>query len=104
MIKDFEILIMEEDAIDVRIVKENNRIEGFVLNLRCKFGDVWYQVYRIDTCHGYLHEQRFWISPEPAALPMQEAFSLEYVFNFYMNQIKQNFEKYRKYYEERMKP
>lgn len=101
-IKDFEIPLTGEDTIDVRIIKEDNKITGFVINLRCKFGDVWYQVYRVDTCHEYLHEQRFWISPEPIPLPSQETFSFENLFNFFMSQIKQNYERYRKYYEEKM--
>lgn len=102
VIKDFEIPLTGEDTIDVRIIKEDNKITGFVINLRCKFSDVWYQVYRVDTCHEYLHEQRFWISPEPIPLPRQETFSFENLFNFFMSQIRQNYERYRKYYEEKM--
>jgi len=100
--RDFEIPLTDRDVIDVRIVKEKRKISGFVINLRCKFEDVWYQVYRVDTCHEYLHEQRFWISPEPISLPTFEGYSLHYVFEFYMKEVKENYERYRKYYEERM--
>ncbi|MDI6655609.1 MAG: hypothetical protein QME59_06985 [Candidatus Hydrothermarchaeota archaeon] len=102
VIRDFEIPLTDEDSIDVRIIKEKGNIKGFVINLRCKFGNVWYQVYRVDTCHEYLHEQRFWISPEPISLPKFEGYSLQHVFEFFMNEIRKNYERYRKYYEERM--
>jgi hypothetical protein len=101
-IHDFEVPLTDKDVIDVRIVTEKGKITGFVINLRCKFGNVWYQVYRIDTCHEYLHEQRFWISPEPISLPTFEGYSLQHTFEFFMNAVKENYERYRKYYEERM--
>jgi hypothetical protein len=53
----------------------------------------------VDTAHEYLHEQRFWISPEP--IPLTQQGPLQYVFEFYMEQIRNNFERYRKYYMEK---
>jgi hypothetical protein len=102
VIRDFEIPLTDKDVIDVRITKEKGDIKGFVINLRCKFGDVWYQVYRVDTCHEYLHEQRFWITPEPISLPKYECSSLSYVFEFFMSETRKNHERYRGYYRERM--
>lgn len=103
-IKDFEIPLTIDDKIDVRIVTEKMKVTGFVLNLRCRFDSAWYQVYRVDTAHNYLHEQRFWISPEPIRLPTYEGIPLKATFDYFMEQIKNNYERYRSYYAEKMKP
>ena len=99
-IKRFRLPLSEDSMLDIKLEIENRTIKGLVINLRCKIDDAWYQVYRIDTAHGYLHEQRFWISPEP--IPIMQHTSLQYVFEFYMEQIRNNFERYRKYYMEKI--
>lgn len=99
-IKGFRIPLSEDNILDVKLEIEEGGIKGFALNLRCKIEDAWYQVYRVDTAHGYLHEQRFWISPEP--IPVMQHTSLLYTFEFYMEQIRNSFERYRKYYLEKM--
>jgi len=98
----FLIPLSDRDLIDVRRSTEKKEVVGFVLNYRAKFEDVWYQIYRVDTCHGYLHEQRFWITPEPIPLPRFADFSLKYVFDFYLHRIKESYQRYREYYRERM--
>jgi len=98
--KDYTVPLTDEDHLDIRLVIESGKTVGFVLNLRCRIGDAWHQVYRVDTAHGYLHEQRFWISPEPIALIKHVP--LEYMYEFYLNQIRENFRKYRTFYIERM--
>lgn len=98
--KRFRIPLSEGNMLDVRLEIEGGDLKGFALNLRCKIEDVWYQVYRVDTAHGYLHEQRFWISPEP--MPLMQHGALQHVFEFYMEQMRENFERYRKYYLEKM--
>ena len=100
--KIFLIPLSDKDLIDVRLTTEKKEIVGFVLNYRAKFEDVWYQIYRVDTSHGYLHEQRFWITPEPIALPKFADFSLKYVFDFYLRRIKEGYQRYRQCYRERM--
>lgn len=98
----FSVPLTDKDLIDVRLTIEANKVIEFVLNYRAKFEDAWYQVYRVDTCHHYLHEQRFWITPEPIPLPKFADFSLKYVFDFFLKQIKENYHRYRTYYQERM--
>lgn len=102
-VKVFSIILTDEDIIDVKLKTEKNKVVGFALNLRCSIDGVWYAVYRIDTAHGYLHEQRFWISPEPTRLPIISGMSLKYLFDFYLKQLRENWRRYKRYYEERMK-
>ncbi len=90
------------DLLDVKLEIEKNKVRGFSLNYRAKIGENFFAVYRVDTAHGFLHEQRYWLTPEPIAIPTMGR-ELNDVFNFYLDQIKQNFEKYRNYYVNRMK-
>ncbi len=99
--KQYSIYLTNDDILDIKLLIEKNNVVGFVINYRARIDDVWYQIYRVDTAHGYLHEQRFWISPEPIPLPKQ--LELKYIFNFYLDEIKKNFARYKRYYIERMK-
>lgn len=56
--------------IDVRWVIKKGKINDFAINLSLLEEDKAIDVYRVDTKHGYLHEQRFWISPKPEALDL----------------------------------
>ncbi|MBL7160626.1 MAG: hypothetical protein ISS93_02105 [Candidatus Aenigmarchaeota archaeon] len=94
--KRFKIPLTGEYILDVEIVIEKCGVDSFVINLRCMIEGMWHQVYRVDNAHGYLHEQRFWLSPEP--IPLIQHTSLDYAFEFYMKQVKESFERYRSYY------
>lgn len=101
--KDFKIPITNDDILDVRIISDKNTVIGFVINYRARLENAWYQIYRVDTCHEYLHEQRFWLSPEPIALPRLDPTPLKSIFNFYLDEIKKNYERYKGYYINRMR-
>ncbi len=48
---------------------ERGRVIHFVINIALALENgVCYDVYRCDTCHGFLHEQRFWQSGRKIAL------------------------------------
>lgn len=95
--KKFPIRLSYEDTIDVTLVLKNNMLAGFVLNYRTEIDGKWHSIYRVDTCHGYLHEQRFWRSPKPIRLPQTS--TLDLIFNFFLKEVKENYEKYRGYYK-----
>ncbi len=101
--KKFVIPLTENDVLDIKLTIQKNQIIGFALNFRSRISEVWYAIYRVDTAHGYLHEQRFWINPEPIHLPRFEGMSIKYLFNFFIDEIKKNWKRYRNYYEEKMK-
>jgi len=98
-IKKFRIPLGNDTILDVRLEVESGEIKEFALNMRSKIGNDWREVYRVDTAHGYLHEQRFWISAKPT--PIKQQSQMQYAFEHYMEQIKNNFERYRKYYLEK---
>lgn len=99
--KRYSIPLSSKDVLDAEIMINESQIIRFALNLRTRIDGIWYQVYRVDTAHGYLHEQRFWVSPEP--IPLMQQTSMDYAFEFYMRQIKDSYERYRKYYIGKMK-
>jgi len=61
----------------------------------------WVEVYRVDNYHGFLHEQRHWRSSKP--IPLDDNLPLNLVVKDYMILIKDDYGKYRNYYEEKMK-
>lgn len=100
--KKFTIPLSSDDLLDVKLQVEKNKVEGFALNYHTKIEDSFFEIYRVDTAHGYLHEQRYWLTPEPIPIPTLGK-DFKELFNFYLDQIKENFERYRKYYMGRMK-
>lgn len=94
--------LSSEDKIDLLFEIQKGEVVGFVINLRAWIADNWHEIYRIDTCHGYLHEQRFWISPNPIPMAIQADLSLKQVVNKYLEKVKQNYERYKKYYLENL--
>ncbi len=99
--KKFVIPLTLEDLLDVKFEVEQNKVQGFSLNYRTKIGESFFEVYRVDSAHGFLHEQRYWLTPEPIPIPTMGK-DLNDVFNFYLDQIRQNFGRYKKYYLDRM--
>jgi len=60
---------IEDDArIDVKLIIEKGMIRHFAINVAILLDDTYEDVYRIDTAHKGLHEQRFWISKVPTYL------------------------------------
>lgn len=69
MEREFHITEVEDDArIDFRWVMKKGRITDFAINVSLLEEHKRYDVYRVDTSHGYPHEQRFWQSPKPIKL------------------------------------
>ncbi|MBU2099803.1 hypothetical protein KKG83_01100 [Candidatus Micrarchaeota archaeon] len=101
-LKKFTVPLTDSDFLDVKLKVEKNIVVDFSLNYRAKICESFFEIYRVDTAHGFLHEQRFWITPEPIPVPSMER-NLNYIFNFYLNQIKENFKRYKSYFEDRMK-
>ena len=100
--KQFTVPLSGTDVLDIKLEVKKNRVVRFYLNYRARLGENYFQIYRVDTAHGFIHEQRYWITPEPIPIPRMGK-ELKDVFEFYLDSIKDNFKRYRKYYEERMK-
>lgn len=77
--------------IDLTLTTEKGEVIAFALNLSLEIGDKIYDVYRVDTAHGYLHEQKFWISPKPRRI---DATDLKIVLEQKKKQLKENYLKW----------
>ncbi|MEK6837489.1 MAG: hypothetical protein AABX69_02455 [Nanoarchaeota archaeon] len=95
-----ETYLSDEDALDIRIEVEKGEVLNFSINYRILVNNEWCQVYRIDTAHGYLHEQRYWIGTEPISLKSKEGrfTTRKELFSHCLDEIKQSHELYRKLY------
>ena len=96
-VKKFVLDLSLTDWVDVKIISKEKNIIDFSLNYRAMIGEEMFEVYRVDNAHGYLHEQRYWISPQPIPIKMVSG-NLKNAFDFYFEQILQNFGRYRGYY------
>ncbi len=56
--------------LDFRWMIKKGKVIDFAINASLLEDGKFTDVYRVDTKHGYLHEQRFWISPKPIPLDM----------------------------------
>ncbi len=100
--KEFTTVLTSEDLIDVKLAWENNELWRFAINYRANIKDKWHEVYRVDNYHGFLHEQKFWRSPEPIVIKDKDGWSLKMVFEHYIEEVHYNFQNYRSFFEEAM--
>ena len=82
------------DYLDVKIEIEGGHVVGFALNYRTYVNGKFHEIYRVDTAHDYLHEQKYWLSHEPIPIPSIEI-NFDSLLKFYLINIKQNFERYK---------
>lgn len=99
------IYLTDVDIIDFEITKDRNTVREFSVNYRTKIEIVSKpkEVYRVDNFHGFLHEHKFWISPEPIPINFPKTNDDKYLVVEYVKDIKLNYEKYRKYYIDSLK-
>lgn len=56
--------------LDFRWIISKGKIIDFAINVSILEDEKTIDVYRVDTKHGYLHEQKFWLSPKPLPIDM----------------------------------
>ncbi len=99
-IKRYSIELTPDNMLDVVLIWERPGIlQKFALNYRTYLRKKWYEVYRVDNYHGFLHEQKFWRDSQPIPILHKEGWPIPLVFNEYRDEIIEKFEKYREYFE-----
>ena len=93
------------DIIDARIEVEKGAVLNFAINYRILINSEWRQVYRIDTAHGYLHEQRYWISTESMRLRAKEKLfpTRKELLNHCIDEVRRNYWLYKRLYLEKLR-
>ncbi len=92
--KEFTTVLTNEDKIDVKLAWEDQKLWRFAINYRANIKEKWYEVYRVDNYHGFLHEQKFWRSPKPIPIKDKDGWSLKMVFEYYIEEIYSRLGKY----------
>jgi len=99
-IKRYSIELTPKDILDVVLIwQQVGMLTKFALNYRAYINGEWYEIYRVDNYHGFLHEQKFWRSPQPIPIMDKEGWSLRLIFQEYHDEIVEHFWKYRSYFE-----
>ena len=99
--KSIEVYLDENNKLNFTIIKEEAKFKKFAINYSAKIDDRWYAVYRVDNYHGFVHEQRLWISNEPIPLQEYESMDLKNVFDIFFQKVKEEHSRFRKYFEGR---
>lgn len=85
--------------VDFRLITEKGKVLYFAINVSlCT--DKPIDIYRADTAHGYLHEQRFWLSPKPRKLDLP---NYNVAFVKLRNEVLENFPQWVMLFEEKKK-
>ena len=92
------ITIDENIRIDIRFKREKKEIKDFAINVSLMNEDLAEDVYRVDTKHGHLHEQKFWVSEKPMDLESDYS-SYTKAFLVKKEEVRNNYKKWVKNYE-----
>jgi len=100
-IVEFHRFLNDNNALRVRFEVERGQVLKFVVQLECHFGDdeAWMPVIRYDTAHGFAHCDK--LHPyEPIIKTKMETKGYNEALNVAMNDLVDNWSKYRRRYEE----
>jgi len=95
--KKHTIHLTSTNTIDVILFISNRKLIKFSLNYRSYINQKWYEVYRVDNYHGFLHEHKFWRSNKK--IPIKENVDNKEIIKKYREQIRKEYKKYRGYYK-----
>ena len=93
-----ELLSGDTVRIDFRFAAEKGKIKDFAINVALVEDERAEDVYRVDTKHKYLHEQRFWVSPEPKEL---DYVNYNAAFKDKKEEVLKNYKKWVKWFKEK---
>jgi len=85
--------------LDFRWTIEKGKIIDFAINISLLEDEKSIDVFRVDTKHKYLHEQKFWISSKPKPLEMD--YNIAFVEK--KNEVFENYAKWIKLFKEARK-
>lgn len=77
-----------------RIDRRSHEVVYFSINVGLMDGDEVVEVYRVDTAHGHLHEQRFWLSPLPIPLSEGRFSGLTQAFAYYRRLVNESYSRW----------
>jgi len=92
------VTIDENIRVDIRFKLEKKEVVDFAINVSVVNEDKTEDVYRVDTKHVHLHEQKFWISEKPMDLE-DDYSSYKKAFLTKKEEVRKNYKKWVENYE-----
>lgn len=89
--------------IDIKQVIEGSKVKYFAINVSLIVGDTRHDVFRVDTAHGYLHQQRFWISDKPEKLQSEKKKDYKGDLGNWKDKVIKNYKEYVELYRKKLK-
>ena len=91
-------LMFDDIRVDIRQIMEGRKVKHFVINVALVADNKVHDVFRIDTAHGYLHMQKFWISNEPIKLRDRRKDNYAGDFGYWKNKVEKEWRTYVELY------
>lgn len=88
--------------IDIKQTISGKKVKDFAINISVLVGSKRKDVFRVDTAHGYLHTQEFWVSDKP--IKLQDKRKKDYTGDFgaWKDKVLRNYEEYIKFYKNKL--
>ena len=91
----------EGASIDLLFAVDSGRVAKFSINLSVLCGGEALDVYRVDTAHGRLHEQKFWQTGEPIWLEERGKADYSREFAQYRELVAKNWARWTRLFKEK---
>ena len=93
-------LVFDSVRIDIKQVISGKKVKDFAINVSL-LADKRRDVFRVDTAHGYLHVQKFWISDKPEKLQDKRKKDYKGDFGNWKDKVLKNCEGYVRLYKDK---
>ena len=95
-----QIQLTLEDILEVHLELEGTDLVNFSIQYKAFIKGEWRQVIRYDTAHGHLHVHKAWKGGKGEPLPQLHGIPYKASLPWVKNDLKENWERYRKKVEE----
>jgi hypothetical protein len=95
---EFRLLLDDRNALRVRFETDRDRGNRFVVQLECRFDDDWSPIIRYDTAHEFAHVDVLHPTGETDKIKLEDQ-NYNEVLTFAINDLTDNWKKYRERYE-----
>lgn len=94
-------LVFDHIRLDIKQVISGTKVKDFAINVSLLADHEQRDVFRVDTAHGYLHVQKFWISDKPEKLQDKRKKDYKGDFGSWKDKVLKNYEEYIKLYKKK---
>ncbi|MGB2869015.1 MAG: hypothetical protein WBD36_11230 [Bacteroidota bacterium] len=96
-------LVFGDVRIDIKQMVSGSKIKDFAINVALIMDHELKDVFRVDTAQGYLHGQKFWISPDPEKLQDKRKKDYKGEIGSWKDNVVKNFKEYIRLYKKKFR-